>query len=95
MTEEAARARGIKVRVQSGDSSQWYSSRRVGAKDAAYKIVVDKENDEIVGAHIQGFDAEELTNILSLAVRAKIKTSALREVLFAYPTRASELEYML
>ncbi|MEO6835724.1 MAG: NAD(P)/FAD-dependent oxidoreductase [Candidatus Tumulicola sp.] len=95
LTEEAARAQGLKVRVRSGDSSHWYSSRRVGAKDAAYKIVEDEESDEIVGAHILGFNAEELANIFSLAIRAKVKASALRDVLFAYPTAASEIEYML
>lgn len=51
--------------------------------------------DEIVGAHILGFDAEELANICSLAIRGNVTASALREVLFAYPSGASELEYML
>lgn len=95
LTEDAARAQGRNVRVQHGDSAGWYSSRRVGAKHSAYKLIVDEDRDEIVGAHILGFDAEELANICSLAVRAKVKASALSEVLFAYPTGASDLEYML
>ncbi|MEO9169899.1 MAG: NAD(P)/FAD-dependent oxidoreductase [Candidatus Baltobacteraceae bacterium] len=94
LTEDVAREQGLKIRVQSGDSSQWYSSRRGGAKHSAYKIIFD-ECDKIIGAHLLGFDAEELANICSLAIRAKVTASALREVLFAYPTGASELEYML
>lgn len=94
LTEDIARTQGLKVRVQRGDSSQWYQSRRVGAQQAAYKVIFD-ESDEIVGAHFLGFDAEEVANLCSLAIRAKVKASTLREALFAYPTGASELEYML
>ncbi len=95
LTEETARTQGRKVRVQCGDTSQWYSSRRVGAKHTAYKIVFDDDRNEIAGAHILGFDAEELGNICSLAIRAKVKASSIPGVLFAYPTGASELQYML
>ncbi len=42
LTEEAARAQGRKVRVQCGDTSQWYSSRRIGAKHTAYKLIFDE-----------------------------------------------------
>jgi glutathione reductase (NADPH) len=95
LTEETARAQGRKVRVQYGDTFGWYSSRRIGAKRTAYKLIFDEDRDEIAGAHILGFDAEELVNICSLAICANVKASSLYDVLFAYPTGASELEYML
>ncbi len=58
-------------------------------------MIFDQETDEIVGAHFLGFDAENLANVCALAIRAKVKASALSEVLFAHPTGASDLEYML
>ncbi len=58
-------------------------------------VYTDEDRDEIVGAHILGFDAEELANICSLAIRTNVKASVISGVLFAYPTGASELEYML
>jgi glutathione reductase (NADPH) len=94
MTEEAARKNGLAIAVRTGDSATWYSSRRIGAKASAYKLVLDEATGELVGAHVLGFEAEELTNLFALAMRARVTRAALDEVLFAYPTGASDIEYM-
>ena len=50
----------------------WYSSRRVRAEASRYRLLVEEATGEIVGAHVLGPHTEELINIFSLAIRAKI-----------------------
>ncbi len=95
MTEDEANGRGLRVVVHEGDSTQWYSSRRVRARCSAYRILVDRERDCIVGAHVLGPHTEELINVFSLAIRARVPASALRDVLFAYPTASSDISDFL
>lgn len=94
-TQEQARERGIRFRVHDGDTTQWYSSRRIRARRSRYRLLVDEENGTIVGAHVLGPHAEELINVFSLAIRAKIPAGTLKETFFAYPTASSDIETML
>ncbi len=95
MTQAEAGKRGLRLKVNTGDSSDWYSSRRIAAKTSAYKILIDEDTQSVVGAHLLGPHAEELANVFALAIRAKIPVPQLREVFFAYPTASSDIEYML
>ncbi|MDQ2681385.1 MAG: NAD(P)/FAD-dependent oxidoreductase [Candidatus Eremiobacteraeota bacterium] len=94
LTEEQAKKDGITVKVHTGDSTSWYSARHINASAACYKVLID-ENGQIVGAHLLGPNAEELINLFALAIRMRTPASKLKEVLFAWPTAASEIEYML
>ena len=49
----------------------------------------------MLGASILGPHAEELANLFALAIRAKVPAAELRDVLFAYPTAASDVEYVV
>ncbi|MEO6913948.1 MAG: FAD-dependent oxidoreductase, partial [Candidatus Baltobacteraceae bacterium] len=94
LSEEQAKKKGISFKTHAGDATTWYSSRHVNAAAACYKVLVD-DRDNIVGAHFLGPNVEELVNLFSLAVRAKIPGSVMKEVLYAWPTTASDMEYML
>jgi glutathione reductase (NADPH) len=94
-TEERAAAQGLRFRVCAGDSTQWYSSRRVRARASAYRIIVEEGTQRVLGAHILGPHAEELVNVFSLAIRAKIPSTFLQDVLFGYPTASSDISEML
>lgn len=95
LTQERATAQGLRFRIYAGDSTQWYSSRRVRARSSAYQILVEEGSDRILGAHILGPHTEELINIFSLAIRAKITSAFLQDVLFGYPTASSDVAEML
>lgn len=95
LTEAQARAQGRNVSVQHEDTSGWYSYRRVRAEAAAFKVLVDEAADRIVGAHLLGEGADELINVFTMALRYDIPASDLRQTLFAYPTHASDVPYML
>lgn len=95
LTEAQARERGIQVDVRQVDMSNWATSRRLGLRHAAAKVLTRKDDGKLVGAHIFGANAEETINIFALALHAKMQTHQLAEVLFAYPTASSDIKYMV
>ena len=95
VTQSQARERGLKYTVHEGDSTAWYSSRRLLARRSAYQILVEDETNLILGAHFFGPHTEELVNICSLAIRERIPARKLDEALFGYPTASSDITYML
>ncbi len=93
--EQAARARHVNVRVLQEDTSGWYSSRRRGEECSGFKVLVDERTDKILGAHLLGPNAEETINVFALAIRHGLRATQLRESVYAYPTHASDIAYMV
>ena len=94
--EETAKKQGLRFKTNyEHDTSSWYSSRRVGEKFSAFKVLVDEGSDRILGAHIVGPYAEEQTNNFALAIQRGITSEELKEIIFAYPTGSSVIDYML
>jgi glutathione reductase (NADPH) len=93
--EEAARERGIRFRVKQADTSEWYSSRRIGERHSGFKTLIEEQTDRILGAHLLGPDASETINIFAIAIRKRWTAADLRDVIFAYPTLGSDVSYML
>ncbi len=94
LTEAEARGRGLDVRVRAEDTSGWYVNRRVAERCGMYKTLVDRATDRIVGAHILGAHADEMINVVALAMRHGLPATAVRQMMFAYPTGASALPHM-
>jgi len=95
LTEETARAQGLQFRVHCEDMSQWFSSLRMGESTSGFKVLVEEGSQRILGAHLFGPHAEEVINIFAVAVRFGIRAEELKQVLFAYPTSASDVVHML
>lgn len=95
LTEEDARRQGLAFNVNQGDTSGWYSARRVAEPASGYKILLEKETNIILGAHLLGPEADELANVFVLAIRAGIRSDVLKESPFAYPTQASNVQWMV
>lgn len=92
-SEQTAREKGLQFRVHHEDTSNWYSSRRVGERYSAFKILIEEGSQRILGAHLLGSHAEEVINLFALAIRYGIKASDLSEGMYAYPTNSSDLRY--
>ena len=95
LTEAQARERGLRFRVNHQDTHGWYSSRRVGEEFAAHKVLLEEPGERILGAHLVGPQAEELINLFALAIRKGLTGGDLKDTIFAYPTRGSDVAYML
>jgi len=95
LQEEEARTQSLKFRLKYEETSDWYSSRRVGLKHSGFKVLVEERSDRILGAHLLGHNAEEIINIFALAIRHGIKAEDLKKTIYAYPTSASDIGHMI
>jgi glutathione reductase (NADPH) len=94
-TEETARAQGVRFRARWEETSSWLSSRRLGETASGYKVLQDEDTGRIVGAHLLGPHAAEVINLFALAIRLDIPAAELKKVLYAYPTSASDIPFMV
>ena len=94
LTEEAARQKGLNVKVTTSDMTGWFSGKTYAETVAYAKVLVDEDSDRIVGAHMVGHHAEELIHYFALAMRYDIRVSDLRRDIFAFPTFSSDLKSM-
>jgi glutathione reductase (NADPH) len=60
-----------------------------------YKTLVDTDSGRILGAHLVGPHADEVINLFGVAIRHNLTVNDLKTTMFAYPTGASDLAYML
>ena len=95
LTEERATTEGLKVRIKSGSTRDWFSNRRVGEKTAMYKTIVDASTGQILGAHLLGPHAEDVINVFALAIRHRLTRRDLARAIYAYPTSSSDVAYMV
>lgn len=95
LSEAEARKRGLKVRVRSEKTSGWYSARQAAESTSGFKTIVEEDTGRILGAHLVGPHADEIINIFALAIRNGLTSDQLRETVFAYPTGASDIGYMV
>jgi glutathione reductase (NADPH) len=95
LSEAAARAQGLRFRTHREDTSGWYSSRRVALAHTGSKVLVEEGTDRLLGAHLLGLHAEEVINLFALAIRTGLRASDLKMMVYAYPTSASDIGYML
>jgi glutathione reductase (NADPH) len=95
LSENAARAQAQKLRVKSAKVPHWYTARRVRETIYGYKTLVDEHNGRILGAHLVGPHADEVINLFALAIRHDLTVDDLKSTVFAYPTGASDIGYML
>jgi len=95
LREDEAREKGLKFKVNHLDTSAWYASKRTGEKHTGFKVLIEEETDKVLGAHVLGAHAEEIINLFALAIRKNLPAQDLRNMLYAYPTNASNIPYML
>ena len=95
MNENEAREKGLKFRTRSQKASDWYTARRVVEPVYGFKVLVEEETDLVLGAHLVGPHVDEVINIFALAIRKGLTAEDLKTTMFAYPTGASDIGYML
>ena len=86
---------GIDLQIKSELTPNWFTALQAAEKVYGYKTIVDKATGKILGAHLVGPHAEETINLFALAVRHGLTAMDLKETIFAYPTAASDVGYML
>lgn len=95
LSEEQARAEGLKFRVQSKPASTWFTSRQAAEPVYGFMVLVDESTDLVLGAHLVGPHEDDVINLFALAIRHGLTAAALKQTMFAYRTGASDIGYML
>lgn len=95
MGEEEARRCGLHFQVKSERTSDWYTARRVAEPVYGYKTLVEDGTGRILGAHLVGPHADEVINLFGVAIRHELTADDLKSMMFAYPTGASDIGYMV
>ena len=81
--------------VESENASDWYTARRVAETAYGFKVLIEEKTDRILGAHLLGPHVDEVINIFALAIRKGLTAEDLKTTIFAYPTGASDIGYMV
>lgn len=95
MSAEDANSSEANVDVRFGDTSSWSGNRKTGDTVAAFKVLIDKSNDKILGTHLLGPQAEETINLFALAMKFHLTTTDLKSTLFVFPTAAADVRNMV
>ncbi|MCA8867362.1 MAG: NAD(P)/FAD-dependent oxidoreductase [Rhodobacteraceae bacterium] len=95
LSEAAATEKGLKFDTHFEKTGDWYSSMRVGAKQTAYKVLVEQGSGHILGAHLIGPGAEEQINLFAMAMGADLTANQIKAMIFAYPSYASDIGSMV
>jgi pyruvate/2-oxoglutarate dehydrogenase complex dihydrolipoamide dehydrogenase (E3) component len=87
LNEQAARDKGLNVRVGRADVSSSTRGFIHKAGNQGYiKLIEDADRGLLVGASSAGPCGGEVLGLLTLAVHAEVATSRLRHMIYAYPT---------
>lgn len=76
-------------------ASEWFTARQSAEPIYGHEVLLDESGDQILGAHLVSPDADEVINVFALAIRNELKATQLKSTMFAYPTGASDIGYML
>ncbi|MGM0472148.1 MAG: dihydrolipoyl dehydrogenase [Bacillota bacterium] len=88
MNKEEAEEEGIEVRVGKFDFKGNGKAVTLNETQGLVKIVVNAEDDTIIGGHIIGPHASDLIHELTLAVKNELKIEDLADTIHAHPTLA-------
>ncbi|MCX2745403.1 NAD(P)/FAD-dependent oxidoreductase [Mangrovivirga sp. M17] len=95
LTEEDAKSKDLNFKTNYQSVPEWFNAKRMNEKQYAFKTLIDKDTDKILGAHLIGPKADETINLFVLAMNAGLKASEIKQMIFSYPTLASDLTSML
>jgi glutathione reductase (NADPH) len=62
---------------------------------SGFKVLIEKDSDRVLEAHLIGPHADELINLFALAMQTGIPAAKLKHALLGYPTVGSDMKYML
>jgi len=94
LTQSAAEESGLEFRVEANDMRNWLSGRTYAETAAWAKVLVDKQTDRIIGAHILGHAGEELIHIFALAMKHGITAGDIKDLVYGFPTFSADIKSM-
>lgn len=91
MSEKDALKSGKDFKVLKLELSSVPMAKVLGRDRGFMKVIVDRGNDEILGATMFCVEAGEIINLFSVAIQAKIKASTFKSQIFNHPSISEAL----
>ncbi len=82
------------AKVVDQDVTSWFTYSHTNEPKAKVRIVLN-DKSEIIGATLLSNEADSLINLLTMAIKEHMTHSDVVKEIMAYPTAASDLEYLL
>ncbi len=95
LTEERARRDGHDFDAVVKDMRDWRSARTYAETAAYAKVLIGKENRQILGAHLVGHGAAELIHSFALVMKHGLGAGTLTDMVYAYPTFSSDIRFLV
>ncbi|GAA4232611.1 NAD(P)/FAD-dependent oxidoreductase [Postechiella marina] len=95
LTESEAKKRYKNIIINYESVPQWFNAKRLQSKAYAYKLIINKLTNHIVGAHLLSENAGETINLFALAINNEISAEALKRTIFTYPSFSYDIKSML
>ncbi len=94
LTEDEARSAGYSLRIYRSEFRPMKYTLSGRDERSLMKLVVDDESDKVLGAHMVGPDAGEITQGLAVAIKAGATKAQFDSTLGIHPTSAEEFVTM-
>ncbi|TSO25473.1 FAD-containing oxidoreductase [Lactobacillus sp. LL6] len=86
LNEKQAKTKGIEYKLFKLPVAAIPKARVAKDTRGLFKALVNPENDQILGATLYGIESYELINMISLAMKAKLPYTILRDQIYTHPT---------
>ena len=86
LTEKKALAEGRKLKIGRFPFAASGKAKAIGHPEGLVKLIFYAEFDQLIGAHLVGYDATELLAELSLALKLECTAREIMETVHAHPT---------
>ena len=95
LNEVEAKNKGIEYKLFKLAATSIPKAKVIGNTRGMYKILVDPDTEEILGATIYGEESYEVINLIALAMKAKLPYTLLRDQIYTHPTMTEALNDVL
>jgi glutathione reductase (NADPH) len=95
LQEAEANRQGLQYDVKFRETADWLHNLRINEPFAGFKIILDSSTGRILGAHLLDSHADDLINLFALAMQHNLTAADIKQVLYAYPTASSSVQYMV
>ena len=95
LNEVEAKNKGIEYKLFKLAATSIPKAKVIGNTRGMYKILVNPDTEEILGATIYGEESYEVINLITLAMKAKLPYTMLRDQIYTHPTMSEALNDVL
>lgn len=95
LNEVEAKNKGIEYKLFKLAATSIPKAKVIENTRGMYKILVNPDTEEILGATIYGEESYEVINLIALAMKAKLPYTMLRDQIYTHPTMSEALNDVL